>query len=69
MTKFKITTYSWNPNSLIDCSYLDSHLVEAINSEDFDHEYLGKYQGLRKSELIKRLYEHYQIEESELFFV
>lgn len=69
ITRFKVTTYPWNPNSLADCSFLDSYLVEAIYPTDSTHECLGKYSECGKVELLRRLRGHYQVVESELVFV
>ena len=59
MIRFKVTTHPWNPNGLRDCSEFNSYLVEAISLEDSSHECLGKYNGCKKIELLRRLKEHY----------
>lgn len=69
MTRFRVITYPWNPESLTDCSYLDSYLLEAIYLKDSNHECLGKYNECGKTELLRCLKEHYQVKESELVFV
>jgi len=67
--RFKVTTYPWNPDGLADCSFLDSYLVEAVDSRDANHECLGEYNQCGKVELLRHLKEHYQVVESELVFV
>ena len=70
MSRFRVTTFKWNADSE-DCSTFYTYSIEAINSEDLEHECLGNYGAILrgKEALIEYVEKCYGVRESELVFV
>ena len=70
MSRFKVTTHKWNADSEY-CSTFDTYLIEAINSEDLEHECLGNYGAIwgGREGLVKYVEECYGILPEEIKFL
>ena len=70
MSRFKVTIFKWNADSEY-CLIFDTYLIEAINSEDSEHDCLGNYEAIwgGREALVEYIKVCYGVEKSELVFV